>query len=233
MKDCPPCVVLAGGLGTRLRSVVADRPKCLSPVGDRSFLRIQLESLAARGIDRFVLSLGHMAEAVIDALPTLAAAAMQVDFLVEPQPLGTGGALLYAMDRLGLDEVLAANGDTFVDADLHALLRPLDRDVGESMRVAAVAVDDRARYGGLALDGSRIGGFVEKGSPGPGWINAGLYRLGRGAFDGLRPGTAFSLESAVMPALAAQGRLHVARLSGSFIDIGVPDDYHRFCSERS
>lgn len=225
----PACVILAGGLGTRLRPVVADRPKCLSPVGDRPFLRIQIESLAAQGVRRFVLSLGYMAEAVIDALPVLGSDALQIEYVVESLPLGTGGALLHAMDRLGLDEVLAGNGDTFLEADLGALLRPLDREGGESMRVATVAVDDRTRYGGLAIEGSRIGGFVEKGSPGPGWINAGLYRLCRDAFDGLSPDSAFSLESVVMPALAAQGRLHAAKLEGGFIDIGIPDDYLRFC----
>ena len=228
MSDGAPCIVLAGGLGTRLRSVVADRPKCLSPVGDRSFLQIQLRSLAGHGIDRFVLSLGYMADAVLDAVPTLLATG-RVECVVEPEPLGTGGAVLYAMDRLGLDEAIVANGDTFVDADLGALVPPLERSGGESMRVAAVAVDDRARYGGMTLDGARIDGFVEKGLHGSGWINAGLYRLCLDAFDDRRPGTAFSLESAVMPALAGQGRLRAARLSGTFIDIGVPDDYHRFC----
>ena len=226
--DPAACIVLAGGLGTRLKPVVADRPKCLSPVGARPFLQIQLESLAAQGIDRFVLSLGHMAEMVIDALPGLAVPA-RLEYVVEPWPLGTGGAVLHAMNRLGLDEAMVANGDTYLDADLGALLLPIDRIGGESMRVAAIEVDDRARYGGLTLSDARIDGFIEKGSHGPGWINAGLYRVSRDAFDGKQPDAAFSFESAVMPALAEQGRLHAARLSGTFIDIGVPDDYHRFC----
>lgn len=225
----PPCIVLAGGLGTRLKSVVADRPKCLSPVGARPFLAIQLEALAVQGIDRFVLSLGHMAGMVIDAVPGLGVRA-RVECVVEPQLLGTGGAVLHVMDRLGLDEALVANGDTFLEADLADLLSPLDRAGGEAMRLAVIEVDDRARYGGVALDGARVTGFVEKGVRGPGWINAGLYRLRREAFDcGPSHGPAFSLESALMPALAAQGGLRAARLSGSFIDIGVPDDYYRFC----
>lgn len=222
------CIVLAGGLGTRLRSAVPDLPKCLAPVGKRPFLEIQLQALAAQGVDHFVLSLGHMAGAVQDAARRFRVDA-RIETVVEAQPLGTGGAVLHAMAEAGLDDALVANGDTFLEASLAAMLTPLR--AGERFRMAAIAVPDRARYGGVELQGSRVSAFIEKGRQGPGLINAGLYRVQRAAFDGFERGVAVSMETQVMPALLAPGTLHAAVLDGSFIDIGVPEDYWRFCAE--
>ena len=222
------CIVLAGGLGTRLRSAVPDLPKCLAPVGDRSFLDLQIERLAAEGFDRFVLSLGYGADAVQRAVPGFAEAD-RIEAVVEEEPLGTGGAILHVLEQAGLEEAVVANGDTFIDAPLAAMHAPLGP--GERLRIAAVPVDDRARYGGIELDGTRVTAFVEKGRGGPGLINAGLYRVQRAAFDGFAPGDAFSVETQVMPALLRDYALHAVVLDGAFIDIGVPDDYWRFCAE--
>lgn len=222
------CIVLAGGLGTRLRSAVPDLPKCLAPVGSRSFLEIQLEELADRGISRFVLSLGYGASAVQKVLPALRDR-YRIDCVVERDALGTGGAALHALSSIEVDEVLVTNGDTWLDAPLEAMARPLNLAGGELMRLAAVQVSDRSRYGGVMLDGDRVVGFEPKGAPGSGLINAGLYRMHRSAFATHRPGDAFSMESVVMPALVARRELTAATLVGHFIDIGVPEDYRAFC----
>lgn len=227
-----PCVVLAGGLGTRLKSAVPDLPKCLAPVGARSFLERQLRALSAQGFDRFVLSLGHMADAVQRAVRDFEVDA-RIDCVVERQPLGTGGAVLHAMREAGLDETAVVNGDTFIDADLRAMLQPLSRAAGECARMAVIGVPDRARYGGVEIDGRVVRAFVEKGHRGPGLINAGLYRLHLGAFDGFERGSAFSMETQVMPALLPRSALHAAELTGEFIDIGIPEDYRRFCDRHA
>jgi D-glycero-alpha-D-manno-heptose 1-phosphate guanylyltransferase len=222
------CIILAGGLGTRLRSLLPDAPKCLAPVGGRTFLELQLEMLAEQGVTSFVLSLGHLAEKVMMVADGLRAR-YAVDWVVEPSPLGTGGAILYAMDEKNLDEVLIANGDTLLLANLAALRAPLD--AGEAMRIAAVAAGDRTRFGGLDVRDGRVTGFLEKGTSGPGLINAGFYRLSREVFGGFAPGAVFSLETQVLPGLVRQGALTAAVLDGRFIDIGVPDDFRRLQDE--
>ena len=226
------CVVLAGGLGTRLRSVVDDRPKCLAPIGPRSFLEIQLDALFAAGMPDVVLSLGHGAQQVIDAVRAQTAQ-RPIRWVVETAPLGTGGAIANVMDQLGLDEVCVANGDTYLDGDLSALHAPLSRERGEALRMSLVEVSDRSRFGGVAVSADgRVIGFLEKGLQGAGWINAGLYRLSRRALPIGRRG-AYSLETDVLPGLMAQGAVTSCKLPGGFIDIGVPEDYRRFCALHS
>lgn len=227
------CIVLAGGLGTRLRPVLADRPKCLAPVGERFFLALQLEMLARRGVPQFVLSLGHMAELVQQAVQPLRER-LRIDTVVEPQPLGTGGAILYAMHAAQLDECLVVNGDTWLDADLGALLGPLDPAGTEQLRMGCAVVADRSRYGGVAFEASGlVNGFVPKGAPGSGPINAGIYRLQRRVFAGHRTGSSFSLEADVLPSLIAAGGVNAVALDGAFIDIGVPEDWQRFCARQA
>lgn len=224
------CVILAGGLGTRLRSAVPNLPKCLAPVGNRPFLAVQMESLAKQGVDSFVLSLGYMSDYVMEATAKLNRV-FDFKYIIESEPLGTGGAIFHAMTKLGLEEVLVANGDTYIDADLDLMLKPLNISNRELMRVATVRVPDCSRYGGLQIVSGQITGFVEKGLVGAGNINAGLYRLHFSVFDGIAPGTSFSLEDRTLPMLANQGNLSACSVDGAFIDIGVPADYYRFCNE--
>ena len=227
-----PCIVLAGGLGTRLRSAVPDRPKCLAPVGSQTFLEIQLNSLAAQGINHFVLSLGHLAQQVLQIVATLKVA-YRIDCVVEESPLGTGGAALHVLDKLDLNEVLVTNGDTFLGGRLAGMEPPLDLNANERMRMAAVTVDDRSRYGGITLEGTKIVGFIAKGAVGPGLINAGMYRVHRRAFEGFNKGVPLSFETEVSPKLAREKALTSAALDGYFIDIGVPNDYYRFCQDHA
>ena len=224
------CIVLAGGLGTRLRSAVADRPKCLAQVGARAFIDIQIDSLRAAGVGDVILSLGHMAAMVVQAVAA-SQVGRPVRHVVEPALLGTGGAIAYALNTLGLDEVLVANGDTYLSGDIAGMLAPLRRSEGELFRMALVQVPDRQRFGGVAVgpDG-RVAGFVEKGHAGAGPINAGLYRLCRAALPAARTG-AYSLEADVLPGLVAQQAVSARAIEGEFTDIGVPEDYFRFCAQ--
>jgi D-glycero-alpha-D-manno-heptose 1-phosphate guanylyltransferase len=226
------CLILAGGLGTRLRGVIHDRPKCLAPVGDRTFLDIQMERLAEAGVTDFVLSLGHGAQLVIEWLERNPAP-VPVRYAVEREPLGTGGAIANALAAFGLVETLVANGDTYLDGDLATMLLPLDRQRHELFRMATVSVPDRHRFGGVECNAAgRVERFLEKGRHDSGPINAGLYRLCDAAIPKGRTG-AFSLEHDVLPSLVEAGSVTVAAVSGTFIDIGVPADYQRFRAEHA
>lgn len=225
-----PCIVLAGGLGTRLRSAVPNLPKCLAPIAGRPFLEWQLRSLAERGVDRFVLALGHGSDDVLESLRQPWARGLSIDTVIEGELLGTGGAARFAMDKTGLNDALIANGDTFLGGALQKMLAPLDLDEGELMRIATVWVPDSTRFGGVAVNAEqRVTAFLEKGQTGAGPINAGLYRIHRQAFDCEKRG-AFSMETQVMPRLVTKNALQARELAGPFIDIGVPADYRLFDS---
>jgi D-glycero-alpha-D-manno-heptose 1-phosphate guanylyltransferase len=221
------CIVLAGGLGTRLRSTLPDLPKCLAPVGDRSFLEIQLELLTAQGVTDFVLSLGYLSE-LVEAEAARLRPRFSIRTVVESNPLGTGGAAALAMRTFGLSEAWLTNGDTFLGGSLAAMLAPLALAEGERARMAVLHVPDRSRFGGVSLFQDRVAGFVEKGLQGDGYINAGLYRLHASIFDRHAETAQFSLETAILPGLAIDGQLGAARIEGEFTDIGVPEDYFRF-----
>jgi D-glycero-alpha-D-manno-heptose 1-phosphate guanylyltransferase len=228
------CIILAGGLGTRLRSVV-EVPKSLAPVCGVPFLARQMASLQRRGIERFVLSLGHGSEQIASAAATWPQAGV-MECVTEPMALGTGGAIAYVMKTLGLKEALVANGDTFVGGSLSGMLAPLNGALSESVRMACVNVPDRGRFGGVEVNTQQqVLRFLEKGAVGPGPINAGLYRLSDAVFadfDLATPST-FSFETAVLPQLATRQQLTGVHLAGPFIDIGVPLDYARFCEQHA
>ncbi len=226
------CVILAGGLGTRLKQAVPDRPKCLAPVGDTSFLAIQLRLLKTQGITDFVLSLGYMADLVCKEIERLKSE-FSIKYVIEEQALGTGGAALYAMQFFDIEEALVTNGDTFLNGDLGALLQPLNTANNELCRMAVVKVGDISRFGGIEVNGNLVTAFAEKGGSGAGLINAGFYRTSRQAFDqyGFRAGAAFSFESNLMPQLSSRQQVTAVEINGDFTDIGVPSDYRKFCSD--
>jgi D-glycero-alpha-D-manno-heptose 1-phosphate guanylyltransferase len=229
MTAAPPCIVLAGGMGTRLKSVLADRPKCLAPVGNTVFLDIQLQALRAQGVADFILSLGHLSDQVLGWLSANPQWS-DVRSVVEPSALGTGGAIAFAMDTFGLNEALVANGDTFLSGSLASMLLPLCADQQEFFRMALVQVPDRTRFGGVGLrEDGRITGFIPKGSTTAGAINAGLYRLHRRSLP-RKIDQSLSVESEVLPTLVEQGLVFGAPIEGSFTDIGVPEDYADFCA---
>jgi D-glycero-alpha-D-manno-heptose 1-phosphate guanylyltransferase len=223
------CIILAGGLGTRLRSILPQLPKCLAPVLGRPFLEWQIRSLHAQGIKNFVLGLGYGSNLVEEALSQPWASDFSIKYVVEKAPLGTGGAASLVMNKLGLDEALVINGDTLVGGEFSSLLRPLDTSDSEFLRIGSVVVKDRSRFGGLVTDlNGRVIDLLEKTVSGPGLINAGFYRVHRKAFDG-ESTAAFSLENSTMRRLARSRCLTACELNGPFIDVGVPEDYKYFC----
>ncbi|HKO07885.1 MAG TPA: nucleotidyltransferase family protein [Alphaproteobacteria bacterium] len=221
-------LVLAGGLGLRMREALDGGPKLLAPVAGRPFLAYLLDWLAGFGARRIVFALGYGAEAVLDHLAQVQRPGLVLESVVEPQPLGTAGAIRFARSRLSSDPVLVANGDSFVDADLSELVER-HRKAGALGTLLCTEVEDAGRYGRVVIDAAgRIAGFVEKGAShlGGTMISAGVYLFSRRLLDEIAAGTAASLERDVFERLPAGS---LAALAGRyrFIDIGTPESFAR------
>lgn len=218
-------IVLVGGLGTRLRAVVSDVPKPLAPVAERPFLAWLLDHLAGNEMRHVVLAAGYLAERVVDCIGR-DWRGMRMDYSIESDPLGTGGAVRQACGMLQGDAVHVLNGDTFLRYDLRALEQATVH-AGADLGMALAQVDDVARYGAVIREGARISGFREKGESGPGYINAGSYYLTAAAIRALPAEPAFSFETRVLAPLTMAGRVCGFEATSGFIDIGVPEDYQR------
>jgi len=218
-------IILAGGLGTRLRSRLADVPKAMAPIAGRPFLEYLLDRLAAAGADRVILSIGHLRQVILDRIPENYKG-IQVAFVAEESPLGTGGAIRQALAQAQEPSALVMNGDTYADLDYAAMLHRHAQS-GAVMTMAVAQVEDTARYGGVMVEDDRVAGFLEKGKSGPGWINAGAYVLAR---DFPWPGSLssrFSFEQDVLNPFVARLRPAAFRHNGFFLDIGIPEDLDR------
>ncbi len=216
--------VLAGGLGTRIRSVLGDTPKVLAPVDRRPYLAWLLDWLAAFGVRRVVLCLGHLSDRVIDWAKEHTPAGLEIAVSVETEPMGTAGALRLARSLFHSDPIVVMNGDTFVAADLGRFVR-VHRALGSEMTLLCAEVADAGRYGRVEIDpGDRIVRFSEK-EPGPalaGTINAGVYALSRRSLDRLAATSARSIERDIFMT-APPGSIGAMVTRGDFIDIGTPE----------
>lgn len=225
MSDNVIGAVLAGGMGTRLRAVVADRPKVLAAVHERPFLAYLLEQVARAGVRETVLLTGYMADLVHQQFGGMHAG-MGLTYSEEPAPLGTAGALRHALPLLSRPTVLVLNGDSYCDLDLAAFLER-HRQSGAEISLALTAVPDASRFGKVRLSADdRIDHFEEKrADAGPGWINAGVYLLERRLVEEIPAGGAASLERDLFPRWAVAGRCHGFQTDGKFLDIGTPESY--------
>ncbi len=228
-------VILVGGLGTRLKGVVADRPKVLAPVRNRPFLTFLLDKLAAAGLKKVVLGTGYRAEMICAAIGERYKS-LRVVHSRETSPLGTGGALRQALTYLDSDPILVMNGDSYCTADLRNYWQWFL--AGERPGALLLArVPETSRFGRVRVgDDDLVVSFEEKGAQaGPGWINAGIYLLRRQVVEAIPAGTFYSLEQELFPLMADQKRLHGYRSEAAFIDIGTPAAYaeaDKFFTER-
>jgi D-glycero-alpha-D-manno-heptose 1-phosphate guanylyltransferase len=224
--DLPEAIVLAGGFGTRLRSVVSDVPKPMAPVQGKPFLHWVLTSLTQKGVRRVVLSVGYKHQH-ITAFFGERYGDLDVAYAIEATPLGTGGAIAASFEQVKGDHALVLNGDTFLDLELAALA-----ELWQAHRQPIIVgrqVADAGRYGRMEVSGDgQLQGFAEKGAAGAGLINAGAYVLSKAHVDRFFRHTApFSLETQVLPPLLAVEPVWVFETNGMFIDIGVPEDFLR------
>ncbi len=218
--------VLCGGLGTRLRAVLRDRPKSMAPVAGVPFLQILLARLHAQGIREVILGTGYLAEQIEEHFGDGHTFGLTITYSRESAPLGTGGALKLAEQQLS-DPVLILNGDSFVEWELTSLLDKFDA-TNSDLVMALQVVPEVSRYGSVTLaEDGRIADFVEKGvRTGPGLINAGVYLLCKTILADLPNEKPVSLERDVFPQLL-QSSVYGVVSEGHFIDIGVPEDLER------
>ena len=216
-------IILAGGLGTRLRDMVSDVPKPMAPVMGRPFLELQLDSLIKQGFTRAVLSVGYKADA-IEAHFGARYGNLELLYCREDFPLGTGGAIRAALPFVTTDGAFIFNGDTYLDLDCQAVLAywPSKRQgliVGRAFQGAG-------RYGRLIVDGDTVTGLTDQGDDIPhAIINAGCYVLPCDVFNGLTLDDPFSFERDFLPRCLPHTPYRLYLMSGLFIDIGVPTDY--------
>jgi mannose-1-phosphate guanylyltransferase len=222
-------VVLVGGEGTRLRPLTEHVPKPALTLVDRPFLAYVVEWLAGHGVDEIVLACGFLPDVLREALAgEEERAGARIRYVVEPEPLGTAGAIRYAADALGEDlgdRFLALNGDVLTDLDLSALLRAHAERAARAT-IALHPVEDSAAFG-LVHSGpeGEVLQFLEKtGEAAPGEVNAGMYALERSVLGLIPPGESVSIERYVFPRLVGEG-LHGLLLDGYWVDIGTPERY--------
>ena len=217
-------LVLAGGLGTRLRSVLTDKPKLLAPIAGRTYLDNLFDWLAHFGTRRAVLALGYRAEAINEYVARHPPRLIAIETIVEPHPLGTAGAIRFARLKLRTDPVLILNGDSFAEVDLCRFCQ-YHRTVGSIGTVLCATVENAGRYGRVQVDADgAIVNFTEKdaGFCGAAPVNAGMYILSAKLLDSIASGTATSLEKHVFEHLPPRSLAAFGECS-NFIDIGTPE----------
>ena len=222
-------LVLAGGAGTRLRPAVPDLPKALAPVNGVPFLEYQIHNWLSQGIRHFTFLLHHMADDIIAYLETANVqlrAECTLDWVVEPRPLDTGGAVAFAVHQQNISGAfLVSNADTWIGGGISELIEM------KAPAMSVIWLPNTSRYCCVEIsDGGMITSFTEKMASGAaGYINAGLTKLDASLFSSWDQ-QALSLERDVYPELLKMG-LRACKVTGSFVDIGVPEDYLNFCND--
>jgi len=227
-------VILAGGLGTRLRPILSHRPKSMADFGAKPFLEYQVEWLRGFGIGEILLCVGHLHEQIQSWFGDGSRWDMRIRYSVEPSPLGTGGALRLARPHLR-ETFLLLNGDSYLELDLadfvdcHRRARLAD---GRCLGTLALArVPDASAYAAVSIDaGRRILAYAEKAQAASAWISAGIYALEAAILDGVPAGRALGLERDVLPAALGSGHLYGYPADGFFVDIGTPQGCRTFAN---
>jgi len=230
-----PVLILAGGLGTRLRSVVADKPKALAPIMGKPFLEIQIELLKDQGAKHFVLCVGHLSQQIAETFGDGSRFGVRIDYSEEKDQLrGTAGAIKLAQSFIK-DRALVLNGDTYLDFEHNELVARHLAEIkfGAKATCTLARLENGSRFGTVILDehDHYIAGFLEKNSNnhGPAWLNAGAYMLERSFVEAIAADKVISLEKETFPNLIARGGKIAATLSSRpFYDIGTPEDYKGF-----
>ena len=213
-------IILAGGLGTRLRSVVSEVPKCMAPVGGKPFLQYMLEWLSRFDITHVVLSVGYLKEVIFDFISSREWP-FEISYAIEKEPLGTGGGIVLAISKCRGDKVYVLNGDTFFNVDLN------DLPFVAPVTLALKPMRNFNRYGAVDWDGDLVTGFHEKQPCAEGLINGGVYAIDRSQLDLVLYPKKFSFETDLLVPLTSLFLVAGRVLDGYFIDIGIPEDFER------
>jgi D-glycero-alpha-D-manno-heptose 1-phosphate guanylyltransferase len=220
-------VILVGGLGTRLRSVVPSTPKPLASVGDGPFLELLIRQLRHQGIRHLVLCTGYLADQIEKELADGRKWDVTIEYSKEPCAMGTAGAVKFAEPLLCDDsDFLVLNGDSFMEIDFQSLI-DFHRRLGGIASMAVLRMKNEMRYGTVqVISSGQVTGFAEKSTAdSDGFVNAGIYVFNRRIFDHIPEGPV-SLEKDIFPKLLDRG-VYASKQDGVFIDIGTPEDYVR------
>ncbi len=219
-------IILAGGLGTRLREVVSDVPKVMAPINGRPFLDILLNFLNKWDcIGRVIIAVGYMAHKIINEYKNSDDYNFKILFSEEKELLGTGGAIKRALKYAGTDNILALNGDTYIDVNLKDFIE-FHKSKNADITIVLKEVENASRYGLVQInDDNKVISFSEKQSASESvYINAGMYVFKRRLFDSIEDGKVLSLEKELLPVFLE--RLVYGYITDrKFIDIGVPESY--------
>lgn len=223
-------LLIAGGLGTRLRPLTHTRPKHLLPIGNRPHIIHVLDLLERSGIKEVILLTSYLAEAFAGVMADAEQRGMSIEVAHEPEPRGTAGAIKNAQSLIGDGSFFAFNGDVLTDADLEAMLR-FHQDSGGAGTILLTPVADPSAYGVVPIDDhGRVERFVEKPPPDEvptNLINAGVYILEPSILDRIPPDEVVSIEREVFPGLASDGRLFGMPTDAYWMDIGTPEKYRQ------
>lgn len=223
-------IILAGGLGTRLRETVPDLPKCMAPVNGKPFIAYVIRHLSQQGITRFIFSLGYKSETFLDFLSATLPAGTY-DVVVEEEPLGTGGAIQYAVQKARQDDVVVVNGDSIFKTNIQE--QAAFHFARQSCCTLALkAMQNVSRYGTVELtaEGS-VCHFREKQFFEKGLINGGVYLINKACLLSKGLPEKFSFETDFLQRFYTEGNIYGIEQEGYFIDIGIPEDYQRAQTE--
>ena len=219
-------IVLAGGLGTRLRPAVPDLPKCMAPVNGRPFLSYIIDYYTSQGIEKFIFALGYKHEVIVGWIKQQYPA-LNVEYAIEKEPLGTGGAIQLAVEKAREKDLLILNGDTIFKIDL-PMLTSFHEDNASACTLALKPMKDFERYGVVEInEEGLITRFKEKKHYQEGLINGGAYLLNVGRFRQQKRPSVFSFEKDYLERCFTFMPMYGCVQEGYFIDIGIPEDFEK------
>lgn len=222
-------IILAGGLGTRLRAVLPDLPKPMAPINGRPFLEYLLDYWHAQGIERFLLSIGYKHEMIMEHFGDHYKG-VPLDYIIESKPMGTGGGLLLAAEKIKTDSFLVLNGDTYFTVNLQKLIQFAEQNVTDWC-FGLFMTSSVDRYMGMEVSPvGKINSLKINENQNPCYVNGGVYWIRHSALRNIKlpQKEMISLENDILPeALANNQRLFGLAFDTKFIDIGIPEDYCR------
>ena len=215
-------IILAGGFGKRLRSKIKDIPKPMAPINNKPFLFYIMENLLNYGFDHIIISIGYKGEVISDYFGDNYFG-IDISYVKEEHPLGTGGAIKLALKKSKEDHLFIINGDTYFDIDFLKVERFWK--LHNKPIIITTNVSDSSRYGALTVDKEFITSFQEKGYNLSSIINAGYYLFPVNLFDSFKLKKSFSLEEEFLKKYIEREKIMFFPADGLFIDIGIPEDY--------
>ena len=219
-------IILAGGMGTRLRSVITEIPKPMAPVGNKPFLAIILDNLNDQGIEHVILAVGYKHE-VIQSHFGNQYKSITLDYAVEEEPLGTGGAVGLSLNQLNGDAFLMMNGDTLFDVNLSHLSQ-FHSERKADLSIALKPIKNQDRYGLVKVnENAQVVEFAEKQHIDQGLINGGVYATSKSYIDSLNLPQKYSWEKDILEKQSVKSKIYGYLSDSYFIDIGIPEDYTR------